>query len=112
MRHIIYKHGQIWKVNCPCCGTTIRHMIPDDSMSVSEHANGKVVVRERLVLACLPNYREVLMQMDDGSKHVAPMCAQCVDEDGALEKACAADAEVIGNRRPLKKIRDAALITE
>jgi len=77
-------------------------MIADDKPLASEKINGKTVIRERMVLSCLPNYREVRMAMNDGSFHVAPICASCA-VDLTLEKvntAAVKDPKAVGDRRP------------
>lgn len=75
--NVTYKHGGIYEVRCRDCGTPIRKMIADDAHREMKVINGERVVFERLVLACLPAYREVLLACDDGSAHVACICAEC-----------------------------------
>lgn len=82
--NITYKHGGIWEVRCRGCDTPIRKMIADDAHRETKKINGQNVVFERLVLACLPNYREVLVECGGGpgdnfllSAHVACMCETC-----------------------------------
>lgn len=77
--NVTYKHGGIVEVRCRGCEAVIRKLIPDDTHRETKKINGKSVVFERLVLACLPNYREVLMACADGSAHVACMCASCAE---------------------------------
>lgn len=78
--HVTYKHGGIVEVRCRGCGTPIRGLVADDAHREVKKINGQNVVYERLVLACLPNYREVLMACCDGSAHVACMCASCAEK--------------------------------
>ena len=95
--YIVMQYGQIWEVKCKGCGTTIKKMVPHDAFSVSEKVNGRTIVRERLILAPLPSYREVLMEFDDGSKHVTPMCVDCstkmTNDANMREQAYAADVK-------------------
>jgi hypothetical protein len=85
--NVTYKHGGIWEVRCRVCGTPIRSMVADDTHRETKKVNGQTVVFERLVLACLPNYREVLMDCGGGpgdnfvaSGHVACLCDQHASE--------------------------------
>jgi len=75
--YVTMKNGQIWEIRCKGCGTPIKTMLADDQPSETEKINGRTIVRERLYLAALSNYKEVLITFEDGSKHVTPMCADC-----------------------------------
>lgn len=100
--YVTYKHGTIWEVRCPVCATPIRTMVLDDKPFENEMVNGKVVIRQGMVLACLPNYREVKMAMSDGTFHISPMCKTCTD-NLTIEKvqvAAQGDSEVVGDRKP------------
>lgn len=77
--------GVITEIRCKGCGVVIRKLIPSDSHGTVERINGKIVVRERLILACLPNYREVAMEFEDGTKHVTCLCDQCAEKMGDPE---------------------------
>lgn len=82
--NVTYKHGQVWEVRCPLCNTPIRKMVPSDKHQETQKINGKLVVFQRLVFACLPNYREVLLDVGGGpgdnfisNGHVTGMCSSC-----------------------------------
>jgi hypothetical protein len=77
--YITEKHGQIWEVRCKKCGVPIRGMRPDDTWTEKSRIGSQTIVRERLVLACYANYREVLIEMDDGSRHVTCLCETCAN---------------------------------
>ena len=90
-----WKNGNLTEVRCRGCGTLIRALVPDDAFREVKVINGQRVVHERLVLACLPQYREVLLECGGGpgdnfvkSGHVACMCAGCAAEAtlGALQE--------------------------
>ena len=72
-----YRDGTLVGVKCRGCGVPIRKMVPDDSNREIKRVGNQTIVYERMVLACLPNYREVLMTFADGSAHVACMCENC-----------------------------------
>jgi hypothetical protein len=112
--HIVYKHGVIWEVHCPVCNTLIRSMVADDNPLESELINGKVVVRERMVLACLPSYREVKMAMADGTFHIAPMCAECAGDLTLGKVTIAADKDPEGatGRKPTLAMHAANFIKD
>lgn len=66
------------------CSVPIRKMIPSDEHQETQKLNGKLVVFQRLVLACLPNYREVLVSTGGGpgdnyvlNGHVMALCDTC-----------------------------------
>lgn len=68
------------EVRCKGCGVVIRKLIPVESFGAVERINGQVIVRERLLLTCLPNYREVMVEFDDSTKHVTCLCDQCAQK--------------------------------
>lgn len=71
------KAREIVKVYCSICGMLIRGLVPDTDFGIQRTHRGRTVVQERLRLACNAEYREVLMEMDDGSKHVTNACSEC-----------------------------------
>lgn len=71
--NVTYKNGGIWEIRCRECGTPIRTMIEADRPLRKVGGQGV----KFLTLGCLPIYREVLMECDDGSAHVACMCEGC-----------------------------------
>lgn len=75
-RYVKFGSMGIEEVSCKCCGVPIRKLIPDDRFAESRNINGRNVVCERLVLSTLPNYVEVMIYFDDGSKHVTFMCEE------------------------------------
>ena len=91
--NLTFKHGQLWEVRCPLCSVPIRKMVPSDEHQETKKINGKIVVFQRLVFACLSNYREVLVEAGGGpgddfitSAHVMCMCAECA-ADLTMEQA-------------------------
>lgn len=79
-RQVVYGTAGIEEVQCKCCSSPLRKMIPDDRFQEVREINGQRVVCERLTLGTLPSYTEVLITFDDGSKHVSAICKQCGDE--------------------------------
>jgi hypothetical protein len=68
------------EVACKGCGAQIRGLVAAEQAGEITKRGNKTVIRERVVLACLPNYREVLLQASDGSRHVTCMCDQCASK--------------------------------
>lgn len=113
-KYITYEHGVIWEVRCPCCNVPIRKMVVAERPLATEKINNQLVTKEHLVLACLPNYREVLMAMGDGSFHVSPMCEACANDltIEKVEQAASADPMVVGSRKPTLALRADSTIRE
>jgi len=92
-----FRNRELWEVRCKGCGTIIRKMLPIEELSVKRIVRGVTLIQERLALACLANYREVLIAFDDGSKHVTPMCVECattrLQDKDLLEAVYTADLE-------------------
>lgn len=80
-KYVTYKNGEINAIYCKSCGTKIRGLVPDEHHESSEVRGNKIVIRERLILACLPNYTEVTLEVRDADgktgKHVTPLCTDC-----------------------------------
>lgn len=88
--YVRYEKGNIVEVFCKVCGLTIRKMIPSDIGQEVTRRGNQTIIRERLVLASLPNYREVLISCDDGSAHVTCVCQDCAPKlnDPAVREEC------------------------
>lgn len=82
--YVKFDRGNIVEVLCKVCGKTIRKMIPMDDAPEVVRRGSQTIIREKMVLACLPNYREVKVLFADGSSHVTPVC---VDDAGKLSDA-------------------------
>lgn len=101
---------QIDAVLCKGCGAPVRSMVVDDRLRTSEKIGETLVIRERLVMANLPHYAEVEIEMEDGSKHATACCASCADRatDEDLEQWYEADLDMMDeeNRRAKVKATD------
>lgn len=93
--YITEDRSGITEVRCKCCGALIKKLLPDSKGEQIERREDRVVVRERLVLTTLPNYREVEIEFDDGSKHITPCCADCANhlDEELIEAMYAADLD-------------------
>ena len=72
-------------VYCKLCGDKIAGYILDDSFSEATRANGQTIIRERMIWAEFPNYAELEIEFDDGSKHVTPACRRCANQNHSAE---------------------------
>lgn len=94
--YVISVRGNISEILCKVCGVTIRKLIPSDEYGEVLRHGSRTIVRERLVLACLPNYREVKLAFNDGSSHVTCVCADCalkLSDPGIREEVYAMDLQ-------------------
>jgi len=82
-------------VYCKMCGCKIKSLIPDDRFEESKTINGKIVIFQRLILAETSNYREILIEFDDGSAHVTCACNSCIAkmQSADLEEIYATDMD-------------------
>jgi len=69
--------GVVETVNCKLCDLPIRTLIPDERFFEQTVIKGQTIKRERLIMASLPNYQELELTFDDGSKHVTATCKNC-----------------------------------
>jgi hypothetical protein len=70
--------GEITEVLCRMCGGVIKSLIPVPTREKSQVINGRIVIRERLILAETQDYREIIVKFDDGSGNVEHVCAPCL----------------------------------
>ncbi len=61
---------------CPLCGVLIAKLLPVGSQNI-RRVKGQTIIQEGVALARLASYREVLLDMNDGSRHVVNVCAEC-----------------------------------
>jgi hypothetical protein len=97
--YVRFEHGSITEVFCKVCGVTIRKMIPVDEQPEVQRIGNQTIVRERVALMSLPNYREARILCDDGSAHVTPVCVDCagkLDQDGIREECYSLDLQQWG----------------
>lgn len=73
-----FENGMLVELRCRVCATPIAKLIPHDRPKIVRQGV-QTFITERMVFGYLPNYREVLLTMDDGSQHVTNCCADHVD---------------------------------
>jgi len=73
------KYGEfgIEEVRCKLCSSVIKRLAVVPDLERVERRGTQTIVTQPVVLKELANYTEVLMEMDDGSAHVTPMCIEC-----------------------------------
>lgn len=76
--YVTFESGMLTEIRCRVCGVPIAKLIPHDAPTVRRQG-AQTIITERMVLGYLPNYREVLLEMDDNSLHVTNCCADHVD---------------------------------
>lgn len=91
--YIVESKGVYEAVLCKC-GAVIQNLVPHETLRF----NGMPLA----VMAQTPLYTEVELIMDDGSKHVTPMCKPCADAlDGDKAEAIyAADLDRMAKLEP------------
>lgn len=103
--YVKFKRRELVEVACKGCGTPIRTMAPDTDFGTERRAGNRIVVQERLTMICLNNYRELLLEMNDGSKHVTNACADCamkaLTDDGLRDALYAADLQQWATEGPV-----------
>lgn len=72
--YVTMEQGQISEVRCKVCNTPIKKFVEHDVPSVISKIKGQTILGQKLLLAQLPNYREVAITFDDGSRHVTALC--------------------------------------
>jgi RecJ-like exonuclease len=106
-------NGVVEKVTCKSCGATLQNLIPDENYTKTEKFKGKIIIYKYLVMAQTPNYDELTIEMEDGSKHVTPICKVCKRKSVDVESLYQADLyrlEELGmdlskmNKRKPKKV--------
>lgn len=113
-KYVTFKEGQITAVYCKGCGAKIKGLISAEVPSEVERRGNKVIVRERVLLAELPNYTEIEIETRDENgvlaKHRTPICKTCALNESPefLQAVVEADVDQLvaeaGERRgpPLK----------
>ena len=71
------RQGAITETRCKLCDAALMTMVPDENFREVQRVNEQTVIRERLILARTNNYTEVVLEMDDGGKHVTDVCKGC-----------------------------------
>lgn len=69
----------ITEIKCPGCGVVIARLMPIGPQKISRHKQ-QTIVQEGMLLGKIANYREVLFEMTDGSKHVTNVCVDCAKD--------------------------------
>ena len=67
----------IEEVRCKLCDAPIRALISDDRFFEQTVIGTQTIQKFRMVMATLPNYQELEITFDDGSKHVTNTCKAC-----------------------------------
>jgi hypothetical protein len=70
--------GEITEVLCRMCGGVIKSLVAIPSKEEAQNINGKIVIRERLILAETHDYREITVTFDDGSNNQEHVCEGCL----------------------------------
>jgi hypothetical protein len=65
------------KVSCKC-GHTLQQLRAIPEMSETEVIKGQTIIRERIAMFTNASYTEIVITFDDGSKHVSPVCGDCI----------------------------------
>jgi len=86
------------KILCPKCDAPIKSLVIDDRFTESQNVGEKVVIRERMVMAELPNTQNIRIKMDGGGDHVMTVCKSCSSglSQNDLEALYAADLVQFG----------------
>lgn len=71
------KQGAITETRCKLCSNALMTLVPDENLREIQKIGDKTIIRERLILARTNNYAEVVLEMDDGGKHVTDVCKRC-----------------------------------
>lgn len=76
-KHVTFdRQFGITELRCPSCGVAIAKLLPVGAQKITR-IKSQTIIQEGMSLAYLANYREVLMQMNDGSRHVMNCCVEC-----------------------------------
>lgn len=76
-------------ISCSLCRVEIARLMPVGNQVIRRVKN-QTFIQEGVMMGRLANYREVLMEMDDGSKHVSNLCVDCATKiatDSSLREA-------------------------
>lgn len=78
--HVEYagNNQQIIQIRCKCCGSAIIGLRPIGDPATRPAGDGRTIISEQRV-SCgpLPSYRELIVDMDNGGRHVTHCCADC-----------------------------------
>jgi hypothetical protein len=75
----------ISKIKCKC-GQTLQELRPVPGMQETERIKGATIIRERVAMFTNAAYTEVVITFTDGSKHVTPICVDCVRRGLSIEQ--------------------------
>lgn len=75
----------ISKIKCKC-GQTLQELRPVPGMQETERIKGATIIRERVAMFTNAAYTEVVITFVDGSKHVTPVCVDCVRRGLSIEQ--------------------------
>lgn len=95
--YVTFKDGNITEVRCKVCSVPIRKLVASEQNEEVIRVGSRTIIRERVILSSLPNYREVLLKCDDGSAHVTPVCGECapkLSDAGVREECYSADLKM------------------
>jgi adenylate cyclase len=94
--YIKIDNGVVEKVTCKNCGAVLQNLVPDENYTKTEKLKGKIIIYKYLVMAQTPNYDELTIEMEDGSKHVTPICKICKNKSIDIESIYQADLYRLG----------------
>lgn len=121
------ERGGITELACSLCDAVIAKWMPSGQQTIRRKGT-QTFIQDPMVFSYLANYREVELEMDDGSKHVTNLCESCMPKlsngDGLLEDLYASDlaqwasegdegtklAERNANRKPLRVLRSGVMV--
>lgn len=69
----------ITEVRCPGCGVVIKKLAEVGAQQITRVKN-QTFISTQMQLISLANYREVALEMTDGTRHVTNACDRCVEE--------------------------------
>lgn len=94
--YIKIDNGVVEKVTCKNCGSVLQNLVPDERYTKTEKINGKIIIYKYLVMAQTPNYDELIIEMEDGSKHMTPICKVCKTKSIDINSIYQADLYRLG----------------
>jgi len=79
---VVDQFGLVEEVYCKSCGDRIMGLREwgDPEVYQAKDEKATLVVRQRVRVLPFNNYSMVLMEMDDGSKHLTTCCINCADK--------------------------------
>jgi hypothetical protein len=99
--------GVVDRVLCKVCGSPIAGLVVHEQPVEIRRESGRVLVKERLVMAQFSNYAAITLEFADGSTHETPLCTTCIPTLTAeqAEDAYAADVEDLLLRGAAERVR-------